>query len=216
MGRAGFGWSALFRFGCNMPYESIAVVTDAASVSVELYEFKNYARAQNFSAHDDILQAALNSAWVQCEQRTRRYFVDRTIDVTYSELDTDAAGRSYVRLPLGALSITTVTMRDEQGALVETLASTTYRLFGNRLVFTSLPSLPSAFGGLLVRYVAGFGTTASPVVTIPPTLKMAVMKLAMRNYVSDSGSDPKYEASLANPIPVDIAAELDQYKIELL
>jgi hypothetical protein len=87
---------------------------------------------------------------------------------------------------------------------------------GNRLYFSSVPSLPTLIGGLVVRYTAGFGTTLSPPVAVPASLKLAIMKLAMRSYTGDQGQDPKYEASLKAPIPSDVAAEIDQYRIEVL
>ncbi|CAB4184509.1 Phage conserved hypothetical protein [uncultured Caudovirales phage] len=195
-------------------YEQITIVTDAAAAPVELYEFKDYARAAGFSAHDAILQVALNGAVTQAEQRARRYFVDRVVDVTFSEMD--GSGVAFVRLPMGPVAITSVTTRDDQGALVETLASATYRLLGNRLYFSSEPGVTAQFGGLVVRYTAGFGTTLSPPLAVPASLKLAIMKLAMRSYSADEGQDPKYEASLKAPIPSDVAAEIDQYRIEVL
>lgn len=153
-----------------IPY---AVVQTAPAVEpVTLTEAKAHLRVDT-DADDDLIEALITAARVWCENVSRRAFVTQTLDLT---LDTwpPSTGLYLPRPPIQ--SVTSITYTDEDGDS-DTVSSDDYLLdtASGRLALKAASSWPSVtlqrIGGVVVRYVAGYGLATA----VPQTFKQAIL-----------------------------------------
>lgn len=139
------------------------VVTPPAHEPITLDEAKRQLRIElDNTDEDDWLWEAIRSAREEAEDFTGRKLVTQTLDYTLA----DFPACDYINLPGGVLqSITSATYTDSENTATVWAASNYFALTTSepgklvRAYGVSWPSFtPKPYAGLVIRYVAGYGT----------------------------------------------------------
>ena len=154
-------------------------VTPPASEPVTTAEFKAWSRITT-SADDTLILALIATAREWAEAYTDRSFINTTYDYSLNSF----AG--IIRLPRSPLSsITSVKYVDTAGT-TQTLSSSVYRVDTAREPGSvtleygqTWPSVRSVTNNVIVRFVAGYGATAT---SVPERVKSAIKHYAADMY----------------------------------
>ena len=186
------------------------LITDATSEPITTAEAKLHLRVDS-SAEDTYIDSLVKAARVYCEKYTNRSFINTTWELQIDEFPASDLD-SILLLNSPVSSITSLKYIDDDGN-EQTWSSANYQLDETReparlmpVVDVSYPSTQSdTFKAVQVRYVAGYGATAS---SVPEGLRSAMLLLIGHMYdvriMTQVGSYSTVDM-LLNPYKVDVA-----------
>lgn len=165
---------------------SYTVVTAAAAEPISLAEL--YLQCRTDSSEDSLLTLCMKGARAKCEAMTGRALINRTVDQSFAELDTD--GLRLELMPVG--SVTSVKYYDTTGTQ-QTLSSTLYEVNSLDGLVVILPKPDATWpetqdisAPVTVRYVAGYGAAAS---SVPDDIRTWILMTAAFLYAQSEAMD---------------------------
>jgi uncharacterized phiE125 gp8 family phage protein len=165
--------------------------------AVDLPSAKKHLKVDpDITEDDDLIAVLITAARRKCEAETWRTFLRSTWDYAFDEFPWGAYwldGRAnQIRIPNPPLvSVTSVTYLDDVGSSA-TLSGALYQaVAGTPGVIAPAYGTTWPYGrcrpnGVVIRYVAGYGTTAD---SVPATVKAAVKLLLSALYVNRGDAD---------------------------
>lgn len=167
-------------------------VTPPAVEPVTLEETKLHLRVDG-TEEDNLISALIKAARQKAEEYTRRAFITQTWEVAL-----DAVISTFLLPRPPVQTIETITVDGK------TVAPEIYGLAVN-LFYTKNPLYAVYPGGLVIRYVSGYGSTAED---IPQAIRQAILMLVAHLY--------EHRGDVAEEIPPMIKSLLQPFRVMLL
>ena len=188
----------------------VTTVTGPASEPVTLAELKDQGSLpQSVTIDDAMFTAMVKAARQTVESRSGRALVNQTVDLTLGSFPPGDARLPLPRPPLS--SITSIGYYDSAGS-TQTMASSDYQTFtpsrGQGWIRpadgATWPGTDIRDNAVVVRYVAGYGSTGS---NVPETLRLAVKFLALHWIRNREAVSPEAQNEIPYGVETLIAAE---------
>jgi uncharacterized phiE125 gp8 family phage protein len=181
---------------------------------VSIVETKSQCRIDE-SEDDGLLAGYLLAARQHVEIYTGRALIQRTFDLKLDFCWPRCSGMLEILLPKPPkVSVTSISYLDTDGA-TQVLSGSLYQLterYGSGLIVPaygqSWPSVRWQHDAITVRYVAGYGATASDV---PEPIRQSIMLLAAHYYAN---REPVVTGTIVNELPMSVRSLLSQYVAE--
>lgn len=161
--------------------------------------------------HDELLGSLITAARQTVEARTNRAIINQTWDMV---LDCFPYGLEPIYIPKAPLSSITSIKHYDTSNVEQTIATSVYKVLTNRepgevlLKYQqSWPALYSEAAVVTIRFVAGYGATAS---TVPAALKQAILLLVTHWF---NNREAVLIGSISKEIELSFNALCDQFSV---